>query len=219
MSIFTKDFKISRLKTYGTFALVALVLFVLFQKDLVKHGLLKLIQKHPYVQELTVSNRKLHKALRTKVTVKQGKVIIRYRDREVVKEIKIEKPPEGKVEVLDSKDGDAPRGIIDRITTDDYKIPNSSMTVRVTVGGLTFSPAISMRLPATDKLGANLDLRFIYWRRWGVVGMLAPVSGLAIDRRIDDVIPFFKNTTIGLYYGYDHFKANKQIGIRVGVFL
>lgn len=224
------------LKTIGIILAILFVFIGFLKKDLLEKSLLDMIKKHPYVTALQAKNDSLAKELAAKVTVSGNQVVIKYRDREVVKEIvkevnketvkeivkeiKIYKPPEGKVDIVTlNSTSPVNQNFWQNWTTDIYEVPGSSMVVIVKVGGFTFKSAISCLVPINAQICPNLDFRFFYWRRWGVAALTFPVSGICIDRRIDDYIGLFQNTTVGIFGGYSNLEQKPVLGLRIGVFL
>lgn len=195
--------------------LAALLLFVLLKKDVLQNGLMGLLLRHPYVQGLVKENTRLSAELQSKVTVSNGSVKIVYRDRDVVREVKIYVPAEGNVSVLTPSSGTVHTGWLDGIINTTYTVPGSSTVVVIQRMGFTLKPQLSCLVNEQMELHPNLDARLFFWDRWGLSAGFWPRLLVAVDRRIDDIVPLIQNTTFGLYYSI----STKEYGIRCAVFL
>lgn len=101
-------------------------------------------------------------------------------------------PPEGTVEVVRPTQG--------------------AETIRVKRAGFTFRPAVQGLLGSDIKAG--LGARLVYFNRYGAgIGIAHDMEPyLFADRRIDDFVGIFKNTTVGVYGG------PRSAGIMLGVY-
>jgi hypothetical protein len=100
-------------------------------------------------------------------------------------------PPEGKAE----------------INTD----LNGNTTISIKSRGLCFEPCVSA-VTAQEGIKIGIGARLAYWNRYGLsIGVNYPLDNnnsnnnipkphVAIDRRISDIVPFMRNTTVGIVY-------------------
>ena len=95
-----------------------------------------------------------------------------------------------------------------------YAPPEGSgpATVRVKHAGFTFRPAAQGLAGKDLKIG--LGARLVYFNRYGAgIGIAHDMEPyLFADRRIDDFVGIFKNTTVGVYGG------PRSAGIMLGVY-
>lgn len=175
--------------------------------------------KERKIQELIVKRGELTEKLKSRITIKNDKVIIVYKDKkEIAKKKIIDVPPEGKVDIYTPKEGEKvdKLKILEKITIKEFEIPESSGTiVRAKIGGLTFKPGFGIIYNFSSKnLLGELDFKFIYYRRWSTMLFVSKeFGGVSISRHIDDMI-FFKNVEVAIFYGvlFENMKKT-QIGI------
>lgn len=194
--------------------IIVLLFIILKQKDFIENQILKLVKKHPYVVDLMIEKAKLEKELQSKIAVSEGKVKIIYRDATgEAKKLNVDIPPEGKVTIVTLSSGTLPSSnIIDNITTEKYSIENTSQVVIVKIMGFTFKPQFSIYISENIKM--NLNFRVFYYKRFGLSIGAYPNQAISIDRRIDDLIPFLRNTTLGIYTS-----LQGGMGVNLSVFL
>lgn len=146
--------------------------------------------------ELTAKIDGMPKNTKQIVTVEKNKVIVKYKETPTKVEY-IEKylPPEGKVEVI-TKENEPNK-------PPEVKIKDWGFTARLG-GGVVYS----------GKLEPVLDLKWFYWRRYGLtVGVTKNHVGIGITRHVDDLIGF-KNIEIVCYINVGNNKTINLIGIR-----
>ncbi len=146
------------------------------------------VSKDCAINTLTAQNTTLEKDLKASISISGRKII--YKTRTIAGEVKTVikyLPPEGNATINQSADS----GEID---------------LRVKTRGFTFKPALAGLLGPTPQIG--VEARLVYWNRYGAglgVGFnndIGDTSAYAmVDRRIDDLLPWFDNVAIGLWYG------------------
>lgn len=151
-------------------------------------------QKGRKIDHLTETSATLPAGQQAAVTVVSGKVTstVRHDDGTVTAHVQYV-PPEGSVQVVQPADGTA-------------------ASVKVKRAGFTFRPAVQGLAGKELKIG--LGARLVYFNRYGAgVGIAHDMEPyLFADRRVDDFIGIFKNTTIGIYGG------PRSAGIMLGVY-
>lgn len=151
-------------------------------------------QKGRKIDRLTETTATLPAEQQAAVVVADGKVTstIRHDDGTVTAHVQYV-PPEGSVQVVQPTDGTA-------------------ATVKVKRAGFTFRPAVQGL--AGKELKVGLAARLVYFNRYGGgVGISHDMEPyLFADRRIDDFVGIFKNTTIGVYGG------PRSAGVMIGVY-
>ena len=151
-------------------------------------------QKARKIDRLTEQTATLPDNQQAAVVVTDGKVTstIRHDDGTVTAHVQYV-PPEGAVQVVQPTDG-------------------SAASVKVKRAGFTFRPAAQGL--AGKELKISLGARLVYFNRYGAgVGVAHDMEPyLFVDRRVDDFISVFKNTTIGIYGG------SRSAGIMLGVY-
>ena len=151
-------------------------------------------QKERKIEHLTETSATLPNTQQASVTVADGKVTatVRHEDGSVTAHVQYV-PPEGSVQVVQPTDG-------------------SAATVKVKRAGFTFRPAVH-GLAGKD-LQVGLGARLAYFNRYGaglgISNKMEPY--LFVDRRVDDMVGIFKNTTIGIYGG------PRSAGVMLGVY-
>ena len=158
--------------------------------------------KDKAIDSLTIQNNTLQSDLRAQITFQpKGKIV--YKTRTLAGEVKtIIKylPQEGSATVSQNAD----TGEID------LKVKNYGFTLRPLIAGMADNEGLS----------GGLGARVFFYNRYGAGGIIA-ISDKAseikpkifIDRRIDDLVPFLYNTSVGLQGGID------SIGITVNAYL
>lgn len=150
-------------------------------------------QKGRKVDHLTETSATLPAGQQATVKVADNKVIttVRRQDGTVAARVQYA-PPEGSVSVVQPASGPA--------------------TVRVKRAGFTFRPAAQGLAGKDLKIG--LGARLLYFDRYGAgVGVSHDLEPyLFADRRVDDLVGIFKNTTVGVYGG------PRSAGIMLGVY-
>ena len=145
------------------------------------------------IDKLSAQSGTLTESQAARVVLKDNKLTatVRQPDGSVKTEVKY-LPPEGRAEVVQPAEGPA--------------------EISVKRAGLTFRPAVHGLLG--KELKAGLGARLVYFDRYGAgVGLDTDLEGyLFVDRRLDDLTGFLKNTTVGLYGG------RGRIGALVGVY-
>lgn len=128
-----------------------------------------------------------------RVEIKDNKLtaMVRQADGTIKTQVKYV-PPEGRAEVVQPMNGPA--------------------EITVKRAGFTFRPVVQGLVEKEFKAG--LGARLVYFDRYGAgVGLDTNLEGyLFVDRRLDDLTGFLKNTTVGLYGG------RKRMGLMVGVY-
>lgn len=151
-------------------------------------------QKGRKIDRLTEQAATLPDTQQAAVSVADGKVTatIRHEDGTVTATVQYV-PPEGSVQVVQPTDG-------------------SAAVVKVKRAGFTFRPAVQGIAGKDLKIG--LGARLVYFNRYGAgIGIAHDMEPyLFADRRIDDMIGIFKNTTIGIYGG------PRSAGVMLGVY-
>lgn len=150
-------------------------------------------QKAHKIDRLTETSATLPAGQQATVKVADNKVIttVRRQDGTVAARVQYA-PPEGSVSVVQPASGPA--------------------TVRVKRAGFTFRPAAQGLAGKDLKIG--LGARLLYFDRYGAgVGVSHDLEPyLFADRRVDDLVGIFKNTTVGVYGG------PRSAGIMLGVY-
>ena len=150
-------------------------------------------QKGCKVDHLTETSATLPAGQQATVTVVSGKVTstVRHDDGTVTAHVQY-MPPEGSVNVVQPLAGPA--------------------TVRVKRAGFTFRSAAQGLAGKDLKIG--LGARLVYFNRYGAgIGIAHDMEPyLFADRRIDDFVGIFKNTTVGVYGG------PRSAGVMIGVY-
>jgi len=200
-----------KIKNYIIVILIALVGVAVLRGELIKW------QSRHDVKYWKAAH--LNEKYKAKVDVKDGKVRItgRNEEGEAISRT-VDAPPDGDVSVIDVKDGEkVSPNFIDRFRYRYYEVPGSSTTVQVEVFGLLFppKPMLSVEINSDFELSPNLDLKFLFFYRYGVALGVYPKFMICGDRRLDDLVPFLKNTTLGLYYSI----STSEYGGRVAVHL
>ena len=146
--------------------------------------------KEKAINSLTEQNTTLAADLKAQITFTPKRQII-YKTRTQAGEVKtVVKylPPESTAEIKQSSDGE-------------------NIELSVNALGLTFRPALVGLLGQNAKIGAGA--RLVYWQRYGA-GLGGAYSDQHIypfaflDRRIDDLVPFFQNTSLGVSIHYQN---------------
>lgn len=139
-------------------------------------------QKARKIDRLTETSATLPAGQQATVKVADNKVIttVRRQDGTVAARVQYA-PPEGSVSVVQPASGPA--------------------TVRVKRAGFTFRPAAQGLAGKDLKIG--LGARLVYFNRYGAgLGVTHEIEPyLFADRRIDDMVGLFKNTTVGFFGG------------------
>lgn len=150
-------------------------------------------QKAHKIDRLTETSATLPTGQQATVKVADNKVIatVRRQDGTVAARVQYA-PPEGSVSVVQPASGPA--------------------TVRVKRAGFAFRPAAQGLAGKDLKIG--LGARLLYFDRYGAgVGVSHDLEPyLFADRRVDDLVGIFKNTTVGVYGG------PRSAGIMLGVY-
>lgn len=150
-------------------------------------------QKAHKIDRLTETSATLPAGQQATVKVADNKVIttVRRQDGTVAARVQYA-PPEGSVSVVQPASGPA--------------------TVRVKRAGFTFRPAAQGLAGKDLKIG--LGARLVYFNRYGAgIGIAHDMEPyLFADRRVDDLVGIFKNTTVGVYGG------PRSAGIMLGVY-
>lgn len=150
-------------------------------------------QKARKIDRLTETAATLPDNQQAAVKVADNKVISTVRRQDGTVSARVQYvPPEGSVNVVQPLTGPA--------------------TVRVKRAGFTFRPAAQGLAGKDLKIG--LGARLVYFERYGGgVGIAHDLEPyLFADRRVDDLVGIFKNTTIGVYGG------PRSVGIMLGVY-
>lgn len=150
-------------------------------------------QKAHKIDRLTETSATLPAGQQATVKVADNKVITTVRRQDGTVDARVQyAPPEGSVSVVQPASGPA--------------------TVRVKHAGFTFRPA-AQGLAGKD-LKIALGARLLYFDRYGAgVGVSHDMEPyLFADRRIDDFVGIFKNTTVGVYGG------PRSAGVMIGVY-
>lgn len=150
-------------------------------------------QKAHKIDRLTETSATLPAGQQATVKVADNKVIttVRRQDGTVAARVQYA-PPEGSVSVVQPASGPA--------------------TVRVKHAGFTFRQAAQGLAGKDLKIG--LGARLVYFNRYGAgIGIAHDMEPyLFADRRVDDLVGIFKNTTVGVYGG------PRSAGIMLGVY-
>ena len=150
-------------------------------------------QKAHKIDRLTETSATLPAGQQATVKVADNKVIttVRRQDGTVAARVQYA-PPEGSVSVVQPASGPA--------------------TVRVKHSGFTFRPAAQGLAGKDLKIG--LGARLVYFNRYGAgIGIAHDMEPyLFADRRVDDLVGIFKNTTVGVFGG------PRSAGIMLGVY-
>lgn len=145
------------------------------------------------LDKLTAKTATLPESTAAQVVVKANKLTAKVRqpDGSVKATVKYV-PPEGSVNVVQPLAGPA--------------------TVRVKRAGFTFRPAAQGLAGKDLKIG--LGARLLYFDRYGAgVGVSHDLEPyLFADRRVDDLVGIFKNTTVGVFGG------PHSAGVMIGVY-
>lgn len=150
-------------------------------------------QKARKIDRLAETAAKLPAGQQAAVKVADNKVITTVRKQDGTVSARVQyAPPEGSVRVEQPASGPA--------------------TVRVQRAGFTFRPA-AQGLSGKD-LKIGLGARLVYFDRYGAgVGLSHDLEPyLFADRRVDDLVGIFKNTTVGVFGG------PSSAGIMLGVY-
>lgn len=151
-------------------------------------------QKGRKIDLLTERAASLPAGQQAAVVVAEGKVTstVRHNDGTVTARVQY-MPPEGNVQVVQPEGG-------------------AAASVKVKRAGFTFRPAVQGLIGSEPKIG--LGARLMYFNRYGAgLGISHKMEPyLFADRRIDDLIGLFKNTTVGVYGG------PRSAGIMLGVY-
>lgn len=151
-------------------------------------------QKGRKIDRLTEQVATLPDSQQAAVTVADNKVTstVRHDDGTVTAHVQYV-PPEGSVQVVQPTDGTAAQ-------------------VKVKRAGFTFRPAAQGLAGKDLKIG--LGVRLAYFNRYGAGAGIAHDMEpyLFVDRRIDDFVGIFKNTTIGIFGG------PRSAGVMLGVY-
>lgn len=150
-------------------------------------------QKARKIDRLTQTAATLPDNQQAAVKVADNKVISTVRRQDGTVSARVQYvPPEGSVNVVQPLTGPA--------------------TVRVKRAGFTFRPAAQGLAGKDLKIG--LGARLVYFERYGAGAGIAHdlEPYLFADRRVDDLVGIFKNTTIGVYGG------PRSVGIMLGVY-
>lgn len=146
--------------------------------------------KERAINSLTERNTTLAADLKAQITfAPKGKII--YKTRTVQGEVKTVikyLPPEGSAEITQSTDGE-------------------NTELRVNALGWTFRPALVGLIGKEPQIG--LGARLFYWNRYGAGAGLGfsreNISPFIFaDRRIDDLIPFLYNSSLGAGAAYQN---------------
>lgn len=150
-------------------------------------------QKARKIDRLTETLATLPDNQQAAVKVADNKVIttVRRQDGTVAARVQYA-PPEGSVSVVQPASGPA--------------------TVRVKRAGFTFRPSAQGLAGKDLKIG--MGARLVYFNRYGAgIGIAHDMEPyLFADRRIDDMVGLFKNTTIGVFGG------PRSAGVMIGVY-
>ena len=150
-------------------------------------------QKAHKIDRLTETSATLPAGQQATVKVADNKVIttVRRQDGTVAARVQYA-PPEGSVSVVQPASGPA--------------------NVRVKRAGFTFRPAAQGLAGKDLKIG--LGARLVYFNRYGAgIGIAHDMEPyLFADRRVDDLVGIFKNTTVGVFGG------PRSAGIMLGVY-
>lgn len=145
------------------------------------------------LDKLSAQTATLPESTAAQVVIKANKITAKVRqpDGSVKSTVKY-LPPEGSVNVVQPLAGPA--------------------TVRVKHAGFTFRPAAQGLAGKDLKIG--LGARLVYFNRYGAgIGIAHDMEPyLFADRRVDDLVGIFKNTTVGVYGG------PRSAGIMLGVY-
>ncbi|WP_428055782.1 hypothetical protein [Candidatus Avelusimicrobium fimicolum] len=150
-------------------------------------------QKAHKIDRLTETSATLPAGQQATVKVADNKVITTVRRQDGTVDARVQyAPPEGSVSVVQPASGPA--------------------TVRVKRAGFTFRPAAQGLAGKDLKIG--LGARLLYFDRYGAgVGVSHDLEPyLFADRRVDDLVGIFKNTTVGVFGG------PRSAGIMLGVY-
>ena len=150
-------------------------------------------QKARKIDRLTETAGTLPDNQQAAVKVADNKVITTERKQDGTVSARVQYvPPEGSVNVVQPLAGPA--------------------TVRVKRAGFTFRPAAQGLAGKDLKIG--LGARLLYFDRYGAgVGVSHDLEPyLFADRRVDDLVGIFKNTTVGVFGG------PRRTGIMLGVY-
>lgn len=150
-------------------------------------------QKARKIDRLTETAATLPDNQQAAVKVADNKVITTVRKQDGTVSARVQYvPPEGSVNVVQPLAGPA--------------------NVRVKRAGFTFRPAAQGLAGKDLKIG--LGARLVYFNRYGAgVGVSHDFEPyLFADRRIDDFVGIFKNTTVGVYGG------PRSAGVMIGVY-
>ena len=145
------------------------------------------------MDKLTAKTATLPESTAAQVVIKANKITAKVRQPDgSVKDTVKYVPPEGSVNVVQPLAGPA--------------------TVRVKRAGFTFRSAAQGLAGKDLKIG--LGARLVYFNRYGAgIGIAHDMEPyLFADRRIDDFVGIFKNTTVGVYGG------PRSAGIMLGVY-
>ena len=150
-------------------------------------------QKAHKIDRLTETSATIPASQQATVKVADNKVITTVRRQDGTVDARVQyAPPEGSVSVVQPASGPA--------------------TVRVKHAGFTFRPAAQGLAGKDLKIG--LGARLLYFDRYGAgVGVSHDLEPyLFADRRVDDLVGIFKNTTVGVFGG------PRSAGIMLGVY-
>lgn len=123
--------------------------------------------------ELTAKIDGMPKDTKQIVTIQKSRVIVKWKESPTeVKYVEKYLPPEGKVEII-TKENE----------------PNKSPEVKIKDWG--FTAKLGGGVVYSGKLEPLLDLKWFYWRRYGLtLGATRQGIGIGITRHVDDVLRF-----------------------------
>lgn len=191
------------------------------------------------LDSLESANLKLQSNLRSSVTITRTQVKYRWRDSSgTVHGVDVHVPTEGGTEVIDPiKPGGStdrpPTGsfledlfrrnmdsILGRITKKTFVNPETGQKVIVTRAGITFYPALAGTLSINSGMGLGLQARLLYFEKYGMgIGVSSREYVYTfIDRRIEDFVPFMRNTAVGIHGGYRWDRGEKVLGMQTAIF-
>ena len=190
--------------------IVVCIVALFFAWDMLKN-------KDTLIKELKTSNKVLSDKVESLVQINKSKVVVTSRDNNgKTIETTVKVPVEGNVKVTTMKDGEKPdnRNIIDKATTTRVVITSGTHTTVVDVRhtGFCFFPALS-GVYDFDDFYLGLEARFIFSHSYGIgIGGYKKGGYIFVDRHIEDLIPFAKNTLVGILYSSD-----RRPGLKIAV--
>lgn len=191
------------------------------------------------ISDLASRNATLAENLKSSTEVTHERIVYKWRDSSGTVHVSdIYVPPEGKVTVLNPKDGkdasakdvgkgglvDKLTGVVDKavsgVTTTVIKNPETGELILVKKAGVCFAPALAGTAALNYGLGVGLQARLLYYNRWGVgPGISSKEYGyIFVDRRISDLVPYIKNTAVGIHGGWG-WNRGKVVGGQIAIFL